>query len=182
MRRIVAGLFMSLDGVVESPEKWQSPYFNEEMGAEIGAQMAASDTLLLGRRTYEEFAAFWPRQEGDGGPAGFMNNTPKVLVSTTLDAVEWQNSTLARGDLVHAVSKLKAQPGKDVLVTGSVTLVRSLLLSGLLDELGVVLCPIVVGSGTHLFEDGPHPVPMRLVASRPFASGVVNLTYRPADD
>jgi dihydrofolate reductase len=101
MRRIVAGLFMSLDGVVESPEKWQSPYFDEEMGAEIGAQMAAADTLLLGRRTYEEFAAFWPQQRGDAGPADFMNNTPKVVVSTTLDTVEWEGSRLLRGDVVE---------------------------------------------------------------------------------
>ena len=179
MRRIVAGLFMSLDGVVESPEKWQMPYFDDEMGAEIGSQMAACDTLLLGRRTYEEFAAFWP-QQGDVGPAAFMNNAPKVVVSTTLEAVEWQNSTLLQGDVVGAISDLRAQPGKDVLVTGSITLVRSLVLHGLLDELGVMVCPLLVGSGKHLFEDGGQPEPMTLVDSRTHANGVLNLTYQPA--
>jgi dihydrofolate reductase len=171
---------MSLDGVVESPEKWQIPYFDDEMGAEIGSQMAACDTLLLGRRTYEEFAAFWPQQGSDAGPAGFMNNTPKVVVSTTLDTVEWQSSTLLQGDVANAVSDLRAQPGKDVLVTGSITLVRSLLLYGLLDELSVMVCPVLVGSGKHLFEDGGHSVPRALVDCNPFASGVLSLTYQPA--
>ncbi len=182
MRRIVAGLFMSLDGVVESPEQWQSRYFDEEMGAEIGAQMASADTLLLGRRTYEEFAAFWPRQRGDAGPAGFMNNTPKVVVSTTLDTVEWEGSRLLEGDVVQGIGDLKAQTGSDILVTGSITLVRSLLLYGFLDELSVMVCPVLVGVGKHLFENGGHPLPMKLVDSKTFANGVLRLTYQPAGD
>jgi dihydrofolate reductase len=96
MRKIVAGLFMSVDGVVESPEQWQVPYFNEEMGQALGAQMAESDTLLLGRRTYQEFAAFWPNQPSDAPFADYMNSTPKLVVSTTLDTVEWENATLLR--------------------------------------------------------------------------------------
>lgn len=90
VRKIVAGLFMSLDGVVEAPEQWQFPYFNDEMGQALGAAMAASDTLLLGRRTYQEFAAVWPGR-GTGDPVGaYMNNTPKLVASTTLDTVQWQ--------------------------------------------------------------------------------------------
>ena len=179
MRKIVAGLFVSLDGVVESPEKWQSPYFNEEMGAEIGSQMAASDTLLLGRRTYEEFAAFWP-QQGDAGPAGFMNNMPKLVVSATLRAVEWQNSSLISGDVADHLAKLKSQPGKNILVAGSPTLVGWLLRWNLLDELGLMVCPVLVGRGARLFDDDGDQVPLSLVGSKTLSTGVLNLTYRPA--
>ena len=180
MRRIVAGLFVSLDGVVESPETWQSPYFNDEMGAEIGTQMAAADTLLLGRRTYQEFAAFWP-QRGDAGPAHFMNNTPKRVASTTLQAVDWQNSTLITGDLAEELAELKAQPGDNILVAGSPSLVVWLLRHDLLDELGVMVCPVLVGGGARLFDVDGSQVPLTLVASLTFSTGVVNLTYRPAD-
>ena len=179
MRKIVAGLFVSLDGVVESPEKWQSPYFNEEMGAEIGSQMAASDTLLLGRRTYQEFAAFWP-QQGDAGPAGFMNNAPKLVVSATLKALEWQNSSLIRGDVADYMAKLKTQPGKNVLVAGSPLLVGWLLRQNLLDELGLMVCPVLVGRGARLFDDDGGQVPLNLMGSKTFSTGVLNLTYRPA--
>ena len=179
MRKIVAGLFVSLDGVVESPERWQSPYFNEEMGAEIGSQMASSDTLLLGRRTYQEFAAFWP-QQGDAGPAGFMNNTPKFVVSSTVRAVEWQNSSLIGGDVAGQLAELKAQPGKNVLVAGSPLLVGWLLRQNLLDELGLMICPVLVGTGVRLFHDDGGQVPLNLVRSKTFSTGVLSLTYRPA--
>ncbi len=179
MRSVVAGLFVSLDGVVESPEKWQMPYFNEEMGAEIGAQMAQADALLLGRRTYEEFAAFWP-QQGDVGPGAFMNSVPKFVVSTTLDAVEWQNSSLLEGDVAEEVARLKQEPGKNILISGSATLVGSLLQHGLLDELGLMVCPVLVGRGKRLFEDDGGGVPMTLVSTKTLTNGVLNLTYRPA--
>ncbi len=147
MRKIVAGLFQTLDGVVESPEKWQFAYFNDEMGREIGAQAAAADTMLLGRRTYQEFAAYWPHQPSETPFADYMNTTPKLVVSTTLDTVEWQNSTLISGDVVAELTNLTQQPGKNLNITGSLTLVRSLLREGLLDELRVMICPIVLGSG-----------------------------------
>jgi dihydrofolate reductase len=131
---IVAGLFMSLDGVVESPERWQMPYFNDEMGRVISAQMASSDALLLGRRTYQEFAAFWPNQPSDAPFADYMNPTPKLVVSTTLDSVEWDNSTLLTGDVAAQLATLKQQPGKNLNVSGSGTLVRWLLSEGLLDD------------------------------------------------
>ena len=181
MRKIVAGLFVTLDGVVESPEKWQSPYFNEDMGAEIATQMGAADTLLLGRRTYQEFAAFWP-QQGDAGPARFMNNTPKLVVSTTLDSVAWNSSTLITGDVAGELARLKAQPGHNILVAGSPSLVGWLLRHNLLDEFGLMVCPVLVGSGARLFDnDGDaRQVPLTLEASRTLGTGVVNLTYRPA--
>lgn len=181
MRKIVAGLFMSLDGVVESPEKWHFPYFNDEMGAAVGAQMAGSDTMLLGRVTYQEFADFWPNQSGtDNDAADYMNNTPKVVVSTTLDSVEWQNSTLIKGNVAEELTKLKQQPGKNIGITGSPTLVRSLLREDLLDELSLLVHPLVVGGGKRLFVDGTAQKPLKLVESKTFDTGVVYLTYQPA--
>jgi dihydrofolate reductase len=181
MRNIVAGLIISLDGVVESPEQWHFPYFNDEAGEAIGAQMAASDTMLLGRVTYQEFASYWPNQSNEDVPmADYMNNVPKLVVSTTLDRVDWQNSTLIGGDVVEEITRLKEQPGKDITITGSITLVQSLIRDGLLDELRLMLHPIVVGSGKRLFENGSGQTPLELVDSKTFSTGVVALNYRPA--
>src|SRR5581483_9976912 len=107
MRKIKAGLFIALDGVVESPDQWHFPYFNDEMGEAVGSQMAAADTMLLGRVTYQDFAAFWPHQSSDVEPADYMNNTPKLVVSTTLDSVdEWQNSNLIKGNVAEELTRL----------------------------------------------------------------------------
>jgi dihydrofolate reductase len=180
MRKIIAALQMTLNGVVEAPETWVFPhgYSNEEMEQEIGSSMAASDTMLLGRVTYEGFAAYWPHQSGD--IADFMNNAPKVVVSTTLRTADWQNSTLISGNVVEELTRLKQQPGKDVNVVGSATLVRSLLREGLLDELRLMVCPVVVGRGRHLFEDGGDQKALTLVNSGSFSTGVLLLTYQPA--
>ncbi|MGR6918708.1 dihydrofolate reductase family protein [[Actinomadura] parvosata] len=178
MRKIICGLFISLDGVVESPEKWQAPYFDREVGAELARRRAGVDTLLLGRNTYEEFAAFWPRQTPDTNPmADAMNKTPKLVASTTLAKAEWENSTLLQGDAVAALAELKKGPGQDILSSGSPTLVRSLLRAGLVDELGLLVNPIVVGSGRRLFADGFGELPLKLLDCRTFGSGVVALTY-----
>jgi dihydrofolate reductase len=183
MRKLIASEIVSLDGVMESPEKWHLPYFSDEMGEEIGAAMAASDSMLLGRVTYEEFAAFWPSQEGSDDDQEFtdyMNNTPKYVVSTTLEEpLEWNNSTLINGDVAEEIAKLKQQPGKDISVTGSGTLVRSLLEDGLLDELRLMVHPIVVGSGKRLFEEGGDQKALKLVDSKTFSTGVLYLTYQP---
>jgi len=171
---------MALDGVMESPDKWHFPYFNDEMGEEIGAAMADSDAMLLGRVTYEEFAAFWPSQ-GERDVAGYMNNTPKYVVSRTLEEpLEWQNSTLIKENVAEEVAKLKQQPGKDISITGSGTLVRSLLQYDLIDELRLMVHPIVVGSGKHLFEEGGDQKALKLVDSKTFSTGVLYLTYQPA--
>jgi dihydrofolate reductase len=181
MRKLTASFFISLDGVVEAPQNWHLPYVDEEVGAVIGEAIAASDTFLLGRRTYEEWAAFWPRQDAAANPmAAIMNETPKVVASTTLDQVEWENSALLEGDLAEAVTELKARPGKNIGMSGSATLVRSLLERGLVDELRLLVHPIVVGAGAKLFEDAIAPVSLELTGSRAFATGVVDLTYRPA--
>jgi dihydrofolate reductase len=181
MRKIVAGLFMTLDGVVESPEKWQLPYSDDELGAVLESGMAASDTMLLGRRTYQEFAGYWPDQPSEEPFADYINNTPKLVVSTTLQTVEWRNSTLIKGDVAQELTKLKQQPGKNISMTGSGTLVGWLLRQGLLDELGLLVCPIVVGSGRRLFQDAGDQVPLKLVDSKSLGTGVLSLTYVPAD-
>lgn len=180
MRKIVSALHISLNGVIESPEQWVFPhgYSNDEMMQAIGSGMAAADTMLLGRVTYQGFAAHWPRQTGD--IADFMNSTPKLVVSTTLDTVEWRNSTLISGNLVEDLAERKQQPGRNINVVGSATLVRSLLREGLLDELQLLVCPILVGRGAHLFEDGGAEVPLQLVDAKRFSTGVQSLTYTPA--
>jgi len=181
MRKIVAGLYVSLDGVTESPEKWSFPYFNDEVGQTLGSQIATSDTLLLGRRTYQEFAAYWPDKTAQDDPfADYINTVPKLVVSTTLTTLEWNNSTLINGDVAEQLSRLKQQPGKDISITGSVTLVGSLLRQGLLDELRLLLYPIVVGTGRRLFQDAGDQVPLKLVDSQAFSTGVVSLVYQPA--
>lgn len=181
MRKVVAGLFVSLDGVIEAPETWHFPYFNDEMAETVASQMAAADTMLLGRRTYQEFAAYWADKGSDVEFADQINGTPKLIASTTLEAVTWQNSTLIEGNVAKALTRLKQEPGKDISVTGSGTLVRSLLRDKVLDELRLLVHPIVVGSGKRLFPDGGDQVALKLVDSRTFSTGVLYLTYEPTD-
>lgn len=154
-------------------------YFNDEMGAAVGSLMAAGDTLLLGRVTYQEFAASFADNTGDP-TSDSMNTTPKLVVSTTLDTVEWQNSTLIKGNVVEELTRLKQQPGKNINVSGSATLVQSLLRDNLLDELHLLVHPVVVGHGKRLFEEGSEQMALRLVDSKPFRTGVLMLTYAPA--
>jgi dihydrofolate reductase len=181
MRKLIAALFLTLDGVSEAPQDWNSPYFNDEMGAEIGQSMASADALLLGRRTYEEWASYWPHQSTEGDPfAAFINNTPKYVASTTLKQLDWDGSYLLGDDVAGEVSKLKQEPGKDIIVNGSATLVRSLLADGLIDELRLMIHPVVVGTGARLFENGVPKAALELVDSRAFATGVVSVAYRPA--
>src|SRR5215212_3076130 len=182
MRKVIGSELVSLNGVMEAPQTWHLPYFNDEMGEAIGAAMANADAMLFGRVTYEEFAAFWPSQGGDDQEfADYMNNTPKYVVSTTLqEPLEWQDSTLIKGSLAEEISRLKQQPGKDISISGSGTLVRSLLKDGLIDELRLMVHPVVVGSGKRLFEEGGEEIALVLVDSKTFSTGVVYLTYAPA--
>jgi dihydrofolate reductase len=181
MRKVVASEIVSLDGVAQSPENWSFPFQNDQMEETIGEAMDASDAMLLGRVTYEGFAAFWPSQGEDTGFAGYMNDTPKHVVSTTLqEPLEWQNSTLIKGDVNEEIAELRRQPGKDISITGSITLVRSLLEDDLLDELRLMVHPIVVGGGKRLFEGRGDQKALQLVDSKTFSTGVIYLTYRPA--
>ena len=181
MRKIVAGLFIALDGVVEAPETWHFPYFNDEMGRIVTDQLASTDTMLLGRRTYEEFAAFWPNQGDDVPLASEINGVRKLVASTTLEAVDWQNSELIDGDTADDLRRRKNEPGKDISITGSATLVRSLLAAGVLDELRLLVHPIVVGHGKRLFGADGATVPLRLASSQTLDTGVQYLVYVPAE-
>jgi dihydrofolate reductase len=182
MKKVVAGLFMSLDGVVESPDKWQFDSFDEDMGAEVDALIAETDTVLLGRTTYEEWASYWPATTEDLDFASYINDAPKYVVSTPLEEpLEWRNSTLIKGDVAEAIGELKSQPGKDIAVQGSPTLVRSLLQNDLLDKLKLMIHPVVVGGGKRLFEDGRAPKRLRLTDTKTTRTGVVILTYEPKD-
>ena len=178
MRRIVAWMISSLDGVVEKPERWSSPYM-DEVNAETGAAIASQGTVLLGRRTYQDMAAFWPHQEGN--PFGdYLNRSTKYVVSATLDRLEWANSHLVTGNVTEEVAELKRQPGDDLLILGSPTLVRSLLGEGLLDELTLNLCPVVLGPGLRLFDGTTDQIPLDLVDTASYKAGVIRATYRPA--
>lgn len=178
MRQIAAGLFVSLDGVVEAPDKWTGPYFNDQVGAAVGTLMAANDAMLLGRVTYEGFAAAFGGQSG--GMADQMNNTPKYVVSSTLSSADWQNSTLINGDVAERIGELKRRPGRNIGMSGSSTLVSWLLRHGLLDRLDLLVFPIVVGEGKRLFSEPDGQLPLALTGSEAFSTGVVQLTYTPA--
>ncbi|WP_102146110.1 dihydrofolate reductase family protein [Mycobacterium hubeiense] len=182
MRTITAGLFIALDGVVEAPDQWHFPYFNDEMGAAVDAQLGAADTILLGRKTYDSFAGAWPDREADGGEdAAFakkLGDARKLVVSNQNLAFTWRNSQQLKGDLVEAVTALKQEPGGDIAMSGSVSVVRELLSAGLLDELHLMVHPIVVGTGMRLFDDGA-PLQLKLLASRAFQTGVLHLVYGP---
>lgn len=178
MRKVVAGLYLSLDGVVESPERWQFDHFDDEIMSSLGSQLEAEDAVLLGRVTYQEWSAYWPTST-DEPFASFINNIPKYVVSTTLDRVDWSNSTLVKGTLVEEITRLKQQPGKNIGVAGSPTLVQSLLVNNLLDELTLMILPVVVGSGKRLFKSDSGLKRLKLVGSQISSTGVAILTYQP---
>jgi dihydrofolate reductase len=175
MRKIVAGLMMSVDGVVEAPETWTGPYFSPEIGQVVGAAMADSDTMLLGRVTYQAFAASFAGNASDG-MAARMNAMSKVVVSNSLDTADWENSSLIRAD-PSEITRLKQQPGKNIGISGSSTLVGWLLSQGLLDELDLMLFPVVVGHGKRLFDGEANQAELTLAHSEAFSTGVLNLTY-----
>ena len=182
MRRVVAVELVSLDGVMEAPEEWAFSYSNDEMEEANASGMAASDALLLGRATYEGLAAFWPDQPAGTPMVDYINSVPKFVVSGTLEEpLGWKNSTLIKGDVAREVDELKRRPGKDITIIGSGTLVRSLLWDGLLEELNLMVHPVVLGRGKRLFENGGGKKALELVDSRTFETGVINLTYRPAN-
>ena len=177
MRNINAWLFVTLDGVTEAPENWVMP--DDDMFGAMEADYAESDALLIGRRTYETFAASWPQRGSEVPNADWMNNTRKYVASTTLQSPEWNNSTVIEGDVAEAVRSLKQEDGQNIMVNGSATLVRSLLREDLLDELRLFVHPVAVGSGDRLFDEGGEQVELALVDSHTYNNGVISLTYRP---
>lgn len=181
MRKVTAGLFHSIDGVVEAPNLWQFDAFDDELGAALGAMMASTDTVLLGRIGYEA----WAKDFGEGddpyfGP--FINNVPKFVASRTLKGkLSWQNSTLIAGDLAAFLRDLKQQPGNDIALMGGISLVRQMLFAGLLDELTLITHPVVAGSGyRHLFEAGDPTTRLVLKTSVTTSKGNVVSTYAKA--
>jgi len=182
MRRIVVSEFVSLDGVIEDPS-WTFQFGGEEQQRFKYDELSAADALLLGRVTYEGFAAAWPHMTEQAGEyADMMNGYPKYVVSTTLEEpLGWNNSTLIKGDVAEEVSRLKELPGKDILVFGSGTLVNGLMRLGLIDEYRLMIFPVVLGSGRRLFGDCVEETVLELVGTETFVTGVVVLSYRPAD-
>jgi dihydrofolate reductase len=177
MRTLFVGMFVSLDGVAEAPNTFVVPYFDTAVGAEVDAGLARTDTVLLGRVLYEQWSAYWPSKTAeDDGFADFINPVRKCVVSTTLEAVGWENATLVREDVEGAIRRLKAEDGGDIAVNGSITLARSLVRAGLVDELRLLVFPVVVGSGRRLLDDLDR-VPLRLVDAKPLPTGVLSLTY-----
>jgi dihydrofolate reductase len=176
MGKLATSFFISLDGVVGEPQSWQAPYFNEEMGAALGHEMASSDGFILGRVTYEKWAGFWPNQGDENPMAAAINKAPKYVASTTLTSADWKNSTLLEGDVPKAVSALKQESGADLQTTGSTTLVRSLLDADLVDELRLMIHPLVVGNGRRLFRDGDNYA-LKLVESTTFGTGVISAIF-----
>ena len=180
MRKVIVSEFVTLDGVMEAPETWQSPFWNDEAARYKHDELFASDALLLGRVTYQAFAAAWPAMTDEEGFADRMNGLPKFVVSTTLDEAAWTNARLLTREVAEEVSELKRQPGRDILVAGSGELVHALRHHDLIDEYRLMVHPVVVGRGKRLFRDGGEATALRLVDTRAFSSGVVVLTYQPA--
>lgn len=175
MRNVVVTEFLSLDGIMEHPG-WTMPYWNDEIAKFKGDETSASDALLLGRVTYQGFAAAWPESEDEG--AAYFNNVRKYVVSTTLDTAEWNNSHIIKGNVVEEITKLKQQAGQDILVNGSAMLVQTLMQHDLVDRYRLLVYPVVLGKGKRLFHEGATAT-LRLVETQAFSSGVTALIYEP---
>jgi dihydrofolate reductase len=181
MRKIVVSEFLSADGVMEAPDTWQFPFQTEEMGEITERQIRDTDAFLLGRVTYEIFAEYWPTQtHNEHGVADKLNSAPKYVVSTTLQKADWNNSTQIKSNAIEEIRKLKQQPGSMIAIIGSGKLVHSLLDAGLIDEIQVLVHPIVLGKGMRLFADGYHSS-MKLADSKILSNGVVYLSYQIED-
>ena len=194
MGTLTIATFMTLDGIMQAPGGpdedrdggfehggWSFPYFSADMGDVIGSAFASADCFLLGRRTYEIFAASWPNfPDKDDPVASQLNTLPKYVVSTTLEKAEWEPTTIIRGDLPAAVVDLKQQYQGEIQVHGSASLAETLHAHGLIDEYRLFIEPVVLGAGKRLFEPGAAPTALRLVESRPMGEGAVLAIYQPA--
>lgn len=181
MRKVTSWLFISLDGITESPHEWQFDVFDDAMSKVVDDAMAETDTVLLGRVTYQEWADYWVTST-DEPFATYINSIPKYVFSTTLNQVAWQNSTLVKGDLAETIHHLKQQPGKTITVNGSPGLVQSMLQNNLLDELTLLIHPVIAGKGKGLFNSAHELKQLKLVDSLITTTGVAILTYQPRTD
>ena len=194
MRKLVVSTFVTLDGVMQAPGGpeedtaggfehggWSFGYWDDAMGEWMGESMGKPFAMLLGRKTYEIFAAYWPNA-GDQPGAAELNAATKYVASRTLDSVEWENSTLLEGNAADAVARLKEEDGPEIQVHGSSDLIQTLLAAQLVDEFRVWIFPVVLGSGKRLFGEGTAPSGFELVDSKTSTSGVLVTTYRPAGE
>jgi dihydrofolate reductase len=195
--RVIVTEFLSVDGVMQAPGGpdedpsggfahggWQMPYVDDDFAKIAIDRMQETEGYLFGRRTYEIMAAYWPSQPADdpllGAFAASLNGRPKYVASTTLsEPLEWENATLLQGDVAKAVAELRERPGKNLVVLGSGELVQTLMENDLVDEFGLMINPIVIGSGKRLFRDGSQKRPLRLVRSTTSSTGVLIATYEP---
>jgi dihydrofolate reductase len=182
MGKIAVHEFITLDGVIEDP-RWSMDYsFDPKMGEAISGIMGASQGILLGRRTYEMFAPAWSTRTVEDDPgAPFFNETTKYVVTGTLSSVDWSNSEIVGSYSAQAIRALKERVGGDLYVSGSATLVRAMLADGLVDELHLFVYPLALGSGMRLFGEGDGPIKLTLGGSEAYDSGVLHLTYTPAE-
>ncbi len=189
--KLVVGAFLTLDGVMQAPGGdedrsggfehggWAAPYFDETMARLIAAWTGRCDVLLLGRKTYEIFAGYWPHADSEQVPiAAKLNSVTKRVASRTLRSLDWAHSQLIEGDVAHQVAKLKKQPGREIQVAGSADLVRTLLAFGLVDEFRLWIFPVVLGKGKRLFADGVVPSEFQLIDTRTTDAGVIVNCYR----
>jgi dihydrofolate reductase len=179
MGRIVSNFFISLDGVVEAPDQWHFPYFDDAMGRVVGAGLATTKSFLMGRRLYDEWSEYWPAQTDGGEFGAFINDLPKyVVTSRPIEGEPWNNTTAVTADHVAAIRSVKEATDGDIGMSGCATTVRWLLAHGLLDELALLVHPIAVAKGQRLFE-GTGTVPLSLVHSETLPSGVLHVRYAP---
>jgi dihydrofolate reductase len=179
-RKVVASTYITLDGYIDEPGKWSFPFWSEEASQFKARELFASDAQLLGRLTYEGFAAAWPTMEGTGEFGEKMNSMPKYVVSSSLDKVDWTGSQLIKGNVAEEVSKLKERPGQDLLLCGSAQLFNALMQENLIDVYRFMLHPIILGKGRRLFPAGGHERILDLTETQRFGSGIVVFEYRPA--
>jgi dihydrofolate reductase len=177
MRKVTAGLFHSVDGVVEAPDEWQFDSFDPEMSEELGAMMARVDAVVLGRVGYQDWSAYWPTAHDDGFGA-FINGVSKHVASTTLTgALEWENASVIPGDAHEFIAAMKDTEGGEIAVCAGISIVRSLFFAGLLDSLTLMTHPVIVGSGRRLFEPQDPLTRLELQASRVTSAGNAIVTY-----
>ncbi|WP_046246065.1 dihydrofolate reductase family protein [Hymenobacter terrenus] len=179
MSKVIAAEYLTLDGVMENPA-WTTPYFNDEVGEFQHELLFASDALLLGRTTYEGFAAAWPGMQDEQGFADRMNTMPKFVASRTLEKADW-NAQIIQGDVAAEVARLKQEPGHNLLIYGSGELVEYLRQHRLIDTYRLMVHPLVLGSGKRLFPEGSTNTDLQLVSSHTTSTGVLILTYQLAD-
>ena len=179
MRKVTAGLFYSVDGVAEAPNEFQFDSFDDELGAMLGGVMGDVDTVLMGRVGYQEWAGYWPNAGQDMDFAGFINAVPKYVASDTLKPADlsWSNSSLIEGDLEGFVRALKARSGGTIAVMGGMSLVSQLLLAGLMDELTLIVHPVIAGKGRRLFDANTPTTRLALLRSEITSKGNAVLTY-----